>query len=295
MAQVKRRLSAEETADRLGVSLRQFRRMVAAGVVRSIGQRRPGVASQFDRDQVEKVAAGRDYAAALARVAWNVQTARIRPGFQFWFRHDARGDFPGALRVLDATCTEKPPESFVKIAQDFAEGFAPGPLRYCIGLLFLHAVGRHKPMPPDARRFYGRISEAILGEPLDWRDSGIAKASHEHQSALASFVRAAAQGDHDAMLETVREYAPDMIRGEHFAVAGAREFMQWYRRTYGENRREVKPPTRAAVARLIPSPDDPRRSISRPVISKIACRFERALRQSPEKKPLFELLIRPRL
>ena len=294
MAQVKRRLSAAETADRLGVSIRQFRRMVTAGVVRPIGQRRPGVAASFDRQQVEQVAAGRNYAAALGRVAWNVQTGKIRSGFFAWFRHDSRGDFPGALRVLDATCPDKPPDSFAKVARQFAEGFAPGPIRYAIAILFLHSTThKHKPPPPDALRFYGRVSEAILGESLDWRGAGIAKASPERQSALAVVVRAASTGDYDAMRETVKRYAPNMIRGEHFAVAGGGEFMRWYRRTYGENRREVKPPKRAAVARLIPSPGDPRRSISRPVIARIACQFERALRQSGDKRRLFSLLVCP--
>lgn len=295
MAQVKAALTAQEAADRAGVSIRQFRRMVAGGVIRPIGKPRSGVASSFDRRQVEQVAAGRDYAAALARVAWNVQTGRIRPGFFAWFRHDAVSDYRGALRLLKADCPENPPPSFVKTARDFAEGLAPGALRYCIGVLYLHAVGRHKPMPSDALRFFVRASESILGETLDMAGKGIAGASPERQSALAVFMYAARSGDYDAMKEVARQYAPDLLREgrRDFSIAGAADFMRWQRRTYGENRREVKPPKRAAVARLMPSPDDPRRSVSRPVIARIACDFERALRQSPEKRRLFARLVSP--
>lgn len=290
MAQVKAGLTAQEAADRAGVSIRQFRRMVAGGVIRPIGKPRSGVASSFDRRQVEQVAAGRDYAATLGRVAWNVQTGRIRPGFQFWFRHDASGDYRGALRVLDATCPEKPPAAFLKTAHDFAEGFAPGALRYCIGVLYLHAYGptmkRAQPMPPDARRFFRRISEAILGESLDGQESGIAKATRERQSALADIFTAARTGDYGAMIDIARQYAPDLleVEGEDFSIYGAADFMRWHRRTYGPGRREVKAPKRAAVARLMPSPDDPRRTISRPVIARIACQLNTAVRRSiPEK------------
>ena len=292
-------LTAQEAADRAGVSLRQFRRMIAGGVIRPIGQRRPGVASSFDRQQVEQVAAGRDYAATLGRVAWNVQKGRIRPGFFAWFRHDVRNDFRGALRVLDGTCPEKPPAWFVQIARDFAEGFAPGALRYCIGVLYLHAYGptmkRVQPMPPDARRFFRRISEAILGESLDMAGAGIAKAATERQSALWEFMDAARTGDYDALLDVARQYAPDLLRagGQGFSIGGAADFMRWHRRTYGHGRREVKAPKRAAVARLMPSPDDPRRSISRPVIARIACQLKEAFKQSPEKKRAFARLVYP--
>ena len=290
MAQVKAGLTAQEAAERAGVSIRQFRRMVAGGVIRPVGGSRPGVASSFDRQQVEQVAAGRDYAATLGRVAWNVQTGRIRSGFSTWFRHDARNDFRGALRVLDDTCPDKPPASFVQIARDFAKGFAPGALRYCIGVLFLHAYGpamkQVRPMPPDARRFFRRISEAILGESLDGQESGIAKATRERQSALAVFFDNAHRGDFEGMIDVVRRYAPDLleVEGEDFSIYGAGDFVRWHRRTYGPGRREVKAPKRAAVARLMPSPDNPRRTISRPVIARIACQLNNALRRSiPEK------------
>ena len=299
MAQVKAGLTAQEAAERAGVSIRQFRRMVAGGVIRPVGGSRPGVASSFDRQQVEQVAAGRDYAATLGRVAWNVQTGRIRSGFSTWFRHDARNDYRGALRVLDDTCPDKPPASFVQIARDFAKGFAPGALRYCIGVLFLHAYGpamkQVRPMPPDARRFFRRISEAILGESLDGQESGIAKATRERQSALAVFFDNAHRGDFEGMIDVVRRYAPDLleVEGEDFSIYGAADFMRWQRRTLGTGRRTVKPPKRAAVARLMPSPDDPRRSISRPVIARIACLFERTLRQSPQKRRDFARLVSP--
>ena len=299
MAQVKRRLSAAETADRLGVSIRQFRRMVTAGVVRPIGQRRPGVAASFDRQQVEQVAGGRDYSAVLGRVALNVQTGRIRPGFQFWFRHDSRGDFRGALRILHETCPDSPPPAFKKIAQQFAEGFAPGPIRYAIGVLFLHAYGqtvkRVRPMPPDARRFYARACEHILGESLDETGRGISKATRERQAALGVFMDSARSGDFDTMKDVVRRFAPDLLRdgGTCFSIGGAADFMRWHRRTYGTGRRGVKPPKRAAVARLIPSPENPRVSLSRPVVSRIACAFEGTLRQSEDKWRLFSVLVCP--
>jgi hypothetical protein len=299
MAQVKAQLTAKQAADRAGVSIRQFRRMVASGAVRPIGKRCPGVASLFDSKQVEQVAGGRDYAAALGRVAWNVQTGKIRSGFFAWFRHDVRNDFRGALRVLDDTCPEKPPASFVQIARDFAEGFAPGALRYCIGLLYLHAYGpamkRQRLMPTDARRFFIRASASIIGEALYMSGEGIAGASPARQSALAVFTDAARTGDYETMRDVARQYAPDLLRegGQDFSIAGAAAFMRWHRRTYGENRREVKPPKRAAVARLMPSPENPRRSISRPVIARIACDFERTLRQSPEKKLALARLVHP--
>lgn len=289
MAQVKAGLTAQEAAERAGVSIRQFRRMVAGGVIRPVGGSRPGVASSFDRQQVEQVAAGRDYAATLGRVAWNVQTGRIRSGFSTWFRHDARNDFRGALRVLDDTCPDKPPASFVQIARDFAKGFAPGALRYCIGVLYLHAHGsgvKVQPMPPEVQRFFNTISETILGESFDSKESPIAKATPERQSALAVFFRAARSGDYGAILEIVRKYAPNLleVEGEDFSIYGAGDFVRWHRRTYGPGRREVKAPKRAAVARLMPSPDNPRRTISRPVIARIACQLNNALRRSiPEK------------
>jgi hypothetical protein len=286
MAQVKAGLTAKEAADRAGVSIRQFRRMVASGTVRPIGQRRPGVASLFDSKQVEQVAGGRDYAAALGLVAWNVKTGKIRSGFFAWFRHDAVNDYPGALRVLRQDCPDSPPASFEKLAHDFAEGFAPGALRYCIGLLYLHAYGpamkRQRLMPTDARRFFIRASASILGESLYMSGEGIAGASPARQSALAVFLYAARTGDYGKMKDIVRRFAPDLIYDDE-SMASGREFMQWYRGAYGENRRAVKEPKRAAVARLIPSPDNPRRSISRPVIARIACQLKQTLRGSTSK------------
>ena len=245
MAQVKAGLTAQEAAERAGYPSGNFGAW-SPGVIRPVGGSRPGVASSFDRQQAERVAAG-----GLCRNAragcLNVQTGRIRSGFSTWFRHDARNDFRGALRVLDDTCPDKPPASFVQIARDFAKGFAPGALRYCIGVLFLHAYGpamkQVRPMPPDARRFFRRISEAILGESLDGQESGIAKATRERQSALAVFFDNAHRGDFEGMIDVVRRYAPDLLEfeGEDYSIYGAADFMRWQRRTLGTGRRTVKP------------------------------------------------------
>lgn len=260
--------------------------MVRAGQVRAVGQRRPGVASLFSADQVDGLASGRNLAAGLAVVAWNAQRGALRPGAVFWFRHEARGDYEGAARILDRSAPLVPPVAFVGQVERFADGFAPGVLRYCIALVMQAARPPARRWPPAARHFLEVVGAAILGGP------DIAAAPPDRQAALAGVLGAARSGDFPALLEVAKRFAPALVDGDGFKGATAAAFMRWHRAAYGEGRRAaLARPSRASIARLIPSPEDPRHQVSRQQVSRWAVALEAALRKSPTKQRLFAAIM----
>lgn len=144
-------------------------------------------------------------------------------------------------------------------------------------------------MPPRAAVYFlHEVRRALVGESV--------QTASAKRAAWSAFNLAAESLDVPGMIQAVRTIAPGLVApvgiddGERFTVTGFSSFMRWRRSLEGGRRQPTAKPSRAAIARLIPSPDNPRRSISRQQVSRWAVALERTLKRSPKKRRTFAAL-----